>query len=516
MENKLIIKKAIFETENRIAVFIPKQADLMDKIKKVPDRKWSMRHLCWHFPYTIDTWGIFKSLFKDFSFDIKNEEDVLVIPYSEMVLPPQLTLKNQPEKAVDIVISSMQNKGVDITESTSNLVQIETTTKPEPTIAISPIIQKNVLPDQLLVTNATFWKGRLRLDFIYRPDWVNTIKKLENRRWHVDHKCWTVPHSPYIIDCLKKHFGDALTIYILKENNNSINLTPTRPNYIVETPPQYKDEITKLEEKLILKRYSHTTIKTYKNHFAHFIHYYNSIAPADITKEQIIQYMLYRIKTHKISESAQNTLINAIKCYYEQVLGRDRTFYDLQRPKRPFQLPNVLSQDETLKLLESVENIKHRCILMAIYSGGLRLSEVINLRIMDIKRDDNCIFIKAGKGKKDRFTLLSPVFLNHLDNYLETYKPAYWLFEGQTGGQYSARSVQNILRDAVTKSGVNPLATVHTLRHSFATHMVLGGENLIAIQDLLGHESSETTQIYIHLSGEQMKKIQSPLDKLKF
>jgi integrase/recombinase XerD len=516
MDNILIVKKAIFETENRIAVFIPKQSDLMDKIKKVPNRKWSMRHFCWHFPYNADNWGIFKSLFKDFIFDIKNEEAPLEIPYAEMVLPPQLTLKNQPDKAIDTTNRIHKNVSVETAPITTHIVQIETPIKPESIVEKSPVIQKNAAPDKLLVTTAAFWKGRLRLDFIYRPDWVDKVKKLENRRWHVDHKCWTVPHSPYIIDCLKKHFGDALTIDILKKEVEALHNAPTKPHYVVETPPQYKDEITKLEEKLILKRYSHTTIKTYKNHFAHFLYYYNNIPPADITKEQIIQYMLYRIKTHKISESAQNTLINAIKCYYEQVLGRDRTFYDLQRPKRPFQLPNVLSQEETLKLLESVENLKHRCILMAIYSGGLRLSEVINLRIMDIKRDDNCIFIKAGKGKKDRFTLLSPVFLSHLGIYLETYKPAYWLFEGQTGGQYSPRSVQNILRDAVTKSGVNPFATVHTLRHSFATHMVLDGENLIAIQDLLGHESPETTQIYIHLSGEQMKKIQSPLDKLKF
>jgi integrase/recombinase XerD len=516
MENILIIKKAVFETENRIAVFIPKEKDMMDKIKEVPDRKWSMQHFCWHFPYNAYNWGIFKNLFKDFRFDIRNEEAALVIPYAEMVLPPQLTLKKQPEKTVGKTTSSKQIEGIKTTFIAANIVEIETSLKPESKVEKAPDIQKTLTPEMILVTKASFWKGRLRLDFIYRPDWVDKIKKLENRRWHVDHKCWTVPHSPYIIDSLKKCFGDTITIDILNKDVEALHNAPTKPHYVVETPPQYKDEITKLEEKLILKRYSHTTIKTYKNHFAHFVYYYNSIAPADITKEQIIQYMLYRIKTHKISESAQNTLINAIKCYYEQVLGRDRTFYDLQRPKRPFQLPNVLSQGETLKLLESVENIKHRCILMAIYSGGLRLSEVINLRIMDIKRDDNCIFIKAGKGKKDRFTLLSPVFLSHLDEYLETYKPTYWLFEGQTGGQYSARSVQNILRDAVTKSGVNPFATVHTLRHSFATHMVLGGENLIAIQDLLGHESSETTQIYIHLSGEQMKKIQSPLDKLKF
>ena len=138
------------------------------------------------------------------------------------------------------------------------------------------------------------------------------------------------------------------------------------------------------------------------------------------------------------------------------------------------------------------------------------------MRLADIRRADKSIFVKAGKGKKDRFTLLSDTLLKELAIYYQHYKPSYWLFEGQTGGQYSARSVQNILKDAVVKSGVNPFATVHTLRHSFATHLVLEGVDILSVQKLMGHESPETTEIYVHLTGEQIRRIQSPLDKLKF
>lgn len=161
-----------------------------------------------------------------------------------------------------------------------------------------------------------------------------------------------------------------------------------------------------------------------------------------MTKEEIEAFVYHQITKYKISESAQNTLINAIKAYYEHVLGRERTIYDIQRPKKSLTLPNVLSQEEIKAILCSVENIKHRAVLMLIYSAGLRISEAINLRNRDIHSDDGYIFIKGGKGKKDRKTVLSPILLVMLREYYKAYKPSYWLFEGQEGGQYSATSIR--------------------------------------------------------------------------
>jgi len=202
------------------------------------------------------------------------------------------------------------------------------------------------------------------------------------------------------------------------------------------------------------------------------------------------------------------------KIYYEQVLGKPREYYNIQRPKNSKSLPNVLSAEAVKRLLTSPRNIKHRAILFTVYSAGLRLSEVINLRIEDIHYDKEYIFIKDSKGKRDRRSVLSSYLADILKIYLEKKRPAYWLFEGADGGRYSRSSVQQIFRKAVKVANVNPWATLHTLRHSFATHLLQEGLNLRYVQSLLGHGSSKTTEIYTHVMNINNKTITSPLDKI--
>ena len=169
---------------------------------------------------------------------------------------------------------------------------------------------------------------------------------------------------------------------------------------------------------------------------------------------------------------------------------------------------------EVKKIINAPVNIKHKAILYTIYSAGLRVSELVNLRITDVLSSEGSIFVKDSKGKKDRKTVLSLILLEVLRAYYKEYKPSYWLFEGQDGEKYSARSVQEIFRKAVKDTNTNPWATVHTLRHSFATHLIQNGVNMRYVQEMLGHSNSKTTEIYTHVIAVNNKTMKSPLDFL--
>ena len=266
------------------------------------------------------------------------------------------------------------------------------------------------------------------------------------------------------------------------------------------------------DEMLKIRRYSQRTADVYLYCFRIFLDYFHDQDIYTLTKNDIIKFLIEQ--TDKgISASYQNQLVNSIKLYYEKVLGWKSEKYDLPRPKKAYQLPIVLSEEEIAWIFKQVSNLKHKCILYLIYSGGLRLSELINLKISDIDSKRNLIFIKSGKGKKDRTTLLSQTTLELLRKYYQEYKPKTYLFEGQKG-QYSSRSVQNIFKKALKASGIKKKATVHTLRHSFATHLLEHGTDLRYIQELLGHASLKTTEIYTHVTKKGYDKIVSPLEYL--
>lgn len=338
------------------------------------------------------------------------------------------------------------------------------------------------------------------------------MKGIPGSRWTAKENCWHIPYQKDAYAQLKRLFGKA-QIIVLAKRPEVKKRKGKYPSKIQYSSLDYKEELNRLEERLMIQRYSFNTIKVYKNFFAQYLAYFPDRHPEHLKKEDIVKFLLSSSKEKKWSDSAQNQAVNALKFYYEKVLGQERTFYEL-RPRKSKRLPGVFSEEEVISLFKAIHNLKHKAILMVIYSAGLRIGESIRLRKEDIDFHRKTVFVKAGKGKKDRYSVLSDKVIKLLKGYLEAYNPAYWLFEGQDGGQYSNSSIQKIFRRGVKKAMVNPYSTVHTLRHSFATHLLERGMDLRYIQALLGHSSSETTEIYTHITRKARQKFVSPLDFL--
>lgn len=262
-----------------------------------------------------------------------------------------------------------------------------------------------------------------------------------------------------------------------------------------------------------IKRYSESTIKSYR-HAINTFFYETGLLPESVNENIIEEFIYKKVNVQKISRAYQKHLICALKLFYSEVYTKKLKLDYLFPDRCEIKYPSVLSKNEVKLILDSASNIKHKTILSAIYSGGLRLSELVNLRITDIDSIRMLIYIKQSKGNKDRQVVLSEKLLSALREYYKIYKPSVWLFNGQNGGQYSKRSVQKILDNILSKLKINKKATIHTLRHSYATHLLESGTDIRFIQELLGHNSIKTTQIYTHVSKMQISAIKSPLDSL--
>lgn len=263
------------------------------------------------------------------------------------------------------------------------------------------------------------------------------------------------------------------------------------------------------------RRYSQNTIKTYADALEVFFRFYKDQAPESLNIEDIINFNTSYILKKNLSASYQNQVINAIKLFYRNRFNRAMEVDFIQRPRREKRLPNVLSKNEVKSILEAPTNLKHRAMLSLIYACGLRRSELLNLTLKDILSDRNLLFIRQSKGKKDRVVPISIKLIEMLRDYYKAFKPKTWLFEGQeVGKKYSERSIQLVLNQAVEKAKIVKPVSLHWLRHSYATHLLESGTDLRYIQELLGHSSSRTTELYTHVSTWNLQQIRSPFDDL--
>ncbi|MBH82371.1 MAG: integrase [Candidatus Marinimicrobia bacterium] len=274
------------------------------------------------------------------------------------------------------------------------------------------------------------------------------------------------------------------------------------------------DLLNKAKSKLYIRNYSPRTIASYISSLNNFAEWLIQEKVNQVTDKEVEKYLYHLKKNRNRSISGMKQTVASLKILFTDILKKEIPDSLNIRFRKEEKVPVVLSEEEVAAVIKAVNNLKHKVILMTIYSAGLRLSECLALTMADMDFDRNQIRIRQGKGKKDRQTVLSRTLLSEMKDYLIKFCPKIFLFEGQKGGRYSASSIQAIMKRAVKKSGIKKHATVHTLRHSFATHLLENGTDIRFIQELLGHKRLETTQIYTHISKIAFDRIKSPLDRL--
>lgn len=332
---------------------------------------------------------------------------------------------------------------------------------------------------------------------------IDEIKSIEGRKWSSQKKMWYFPVNIEIVLQLKAKFSTDLQIdpnvLVRFQNLCDDNFIKNQSDLLEKKAQNINEEIDMdfFKKVLINRRYSSNTIDSYCKHILKFFQFIK--IKKNFNKKNFEKYINEEIISKKYSSSYQNQAINAIKLYIDTYNLENVSLSEIIRPRTEKRLPTVLSQAEIAKILSSLKNLKHRTIISLAYSGGLRISEVVELKLKDIDASKDVIYIRGAKGKKDRRVGLSKKLKNMLKDYYKYYKPTFYLFEGQTGEKYSVRSIQQFFYKAKNEAGIKNNATFHSLRHSYATHLLEAGIDIRVIQELLGHKNVKTTEIYTHV-----------------
>jgi integrase/recombinase XerD len=326
---------------------------------------------------------------------------------------------------------------------------------------------------------------------------IQEVKSWIGHKYSKTYNCWYVP--------------DVLFYRVKFELSTEKELSPFLASKISEF---HISELKKTKATLQIKGYSENTIRNYSSELIQFFIYIQPREATDYRTEDLKNYIWYCITKLKLTENSIHSRVNALKFYYEKVLNLEKLAIEIPRPKKHLKLPKGFNVEEIKRILIATPNLKHNTILKLIYGMGLRVSEIINLKINDIDSVSMRTFIERAKGKKDRYVNLPESTLEQLRSYYKEYRPKEYLFEGQYGGQYTTRSVQQFFRKSLLKANITKKQGVHSLRHSYATHLLENGTDIRFIQELLGHNNIKTTLLYTQVTDLSLRKIISPLDNL--
>ncbi|MCA6438200.1 MAG: site-specific integrase [Bacteroidetes bacterium] len=341
---------------------------------------------------------------------------------------------------------------------------------------------------------------------------------LTGRKWSATLRAWHLPDTPELRACFKHLIEDEAQPITFNEPIKCVETLLTKPVADAGGFKHRHGQIYKVElfkKWMLSRRYSEQTIHTYVGAITVFLNYYADVPIEELTNTHVINFNHSYVIKNKLSVSYQNQISGAIKLFFSTVEDKKMVTEKIHRPKKEQRLPKVMSKEEVKLILTAKHNLKHKTMLSLIYSCGLRCGELLNLMLKDVDSKRHFLNIIQAKGHKDRLVPLSEKTITMLRDYYQVYKPKRWLFEGQvTGEPYDARSLQQVLKQALRLANINKPYTLHCLRHSYATHLLEGGTDLRYIQELLGHKSSRTTEIYTHVSRSSLQKIVSPFDTL--
>lgn len=448
------ISKIFHNNESRILVDFPYNTSIISQLKTIPDAHWSKELGAWHIPYSKEAYKLLKTLFP--AVEIEDE-----------LKPVLIKKKLLTDDEIEITISGKQI-----------LIKMH--------------------------------KNETDIQFI------RTFKFV---RWDSRQYLWIIPNYGRNLELAKNYFGERISrIEIIAAPTPKPTPVFDASEIITDLP--YLDEACEQEmltfkQWMEHKRYSESSIRTYTKAIRIFLRFIQPKKTAEITNDDMVRFVHQYMIPRKLSQSYQNQAVNAARLFFRTIQGSKVITEQIDRPRREHKLPNVLSKEEVAAILKASQNQKHRTMLSLIYACGLRRGELLNLRLENIDSKRHFLIILNAKGKKDRVIPISDKIITMLREYFKAFRPKIWLFEGQEKGeQYSETSLQKVLKNALTIAKIKKPVSLHWLRHSYATHLLEAGTDLRYIQELLGHRSSKTTEIYTHVTEKSLLKILSPFDEL--
>ena len=370
------------------------------------------------------------------------------------------------------------------------------------------------------------------ISFLFNNKVKDLIKSQFKARWNPELKCWWINYNEQLPTVLQSNeeieliisekiyiskkniFGDKEDTTLWKYDDKPTKKAKSATNNLIAIEAQ--NDIAKWRNKLEAKQYAPRSIEAYICAMQLFIVWLSGKNHKEVRRDDIENYMYFLVKERAVSRSYQNLHVNALKLFYAHIMSVHLSPEMIIRPRKEYKLPHYLTREEVSKVFQSTGNLKHRAMISLVYACGLRLGEVIRIKLKDIDPAQRLLMIRQSKGNKDRTVPIPESILYLLNDYATVYKPQVYLFEGQKASEsYSERSLQEVFKLAVRKSGIrNQDASLHWLRHSYATHLLEMGTNLRDLQMLLGHKNVKTTEGYTHISKTQFVRIVSPFDVL--